>query len=237
MELLIFVTPLYAALVIWSCIILIKSIFAKGSNPERPLPRFIFWFSAVLFTVPAPVLGFWRMDSYGAEIPFASRHVFSIYILVAVVVLAYWISVLVRQSAGPALRIFLSSVLVLGISFCVITTFHFAGHILLGMIFPLFGFELLSPFMAMLLLIKELVALNNYYPVQDHHLPLRHEVGFASISYSLFSQSVLHRLAAYLPLGLLVLAACGGAAWVAGSEPDALIRSFTNSTGFILSNR
>lgn len=108
------------------------------------------------FTTLAPLIGFIRFDAFGPDIPFSKHHVVAIELLVIVSAACYWISRFSKKKLSPFVNLLLRAGLIQGIILDLFVTIHFAEYMGMGVIFPLFGFELLAPPMAMLFLIYEL---------------------------------------------------------------------------------
>lgn len=111
---------------------------------------------AGLFTTIAPLIGFMRFDAFGPDIPFSKHHVVAIELLVIVSAACYWISKFFKKDVSPFVNLLLRAGLIQGIILDLFVTIHFAKYMGMGVIFPVFGFELLAPPMAMLFLIYEL---------------------------------------------------------------------------------
>lgn len=119
--------------------------------------RWIFG-AELLFTVLAPLIGFLRYSETGfsPEFPFAEKHLLTLIVLVAIAVIGYWLSRLYKTKLPPLLDAFVPVMVLQGFLLNIILVIHFGGHILMGAIFPLIGFELIAPFVNIVLFGREL---------------------------------------------------------------------------------
>jgi hypothetical protein len=107
----------------------------------------------------------------------------------------------------------------------------------MGLMYPLFGFELLSPFMGIFILSKELWLL--------HHPPAAAREGAVpDVLDGPFPETAGERAAGFTGpfmtsflLALPVLCACVLVNTAMGHPLDALVRAFTESSGFVFSVR
>ena len=126
----------------------------------------------------------------------------------------------------------------LGILLCFFTTIHFGAYNLNGIAFPLLGFELLSPFVCIFILLKQLVLLfadpelmqaeeneisSLDMPVKESTRVLRRHTG----------RNIFNSLA---PAILLLILFIGLDALI-GFGYDSIFKAYTDSVGFIFSKR
>lgn len=192
-------------------------------------------FSEVLFTVIGPIIGFERFDEYGPEIPFAKQHVLVIILLVIVSSASFWIARFTSKTENPFLRILVSVGLLQGIVLCSVTTIHFLEFIPLGIIYPFMGFELLSPFFALLILSREFYLYNKTKFNYDDALPYRQELGFVPVPFKIIQAPLITRLVIYGGLLIPVIILQMLLAYGCGQDIDAIVKAFTHSVGFVFS--
>lgn len=225
----------YAAFGIYLIVSTIRSMGRGHRKTGRTFQDRLLLFSEVLFTVAGPVIGFSRFDAYMPDIPFAKHHVLSVMILTASSSAAFWLSRLTERTAGPELRILLSAGMLQGILLCAVVTVHFACYLLLGLVYPVFGFELLCPLFAFFLLCRQLYFYNKVTPAPDGLLPYREQLGIVPVQVRIFRQPLGTRLLIYGGLALAAVIAQMAAAYALGQDADSLIKAFTQSTGFVFS--
>ena len=137
---------------IFFLITLSKSIKRGERGTSDSFSEYFMVFTEVVYTIIGPIIGFLRYDAYGPDIPFAKQHVLTVILFVTVSSFSFWIARFTSKTTNPILRIIVSVGLLQGIVLCFITTVHFITFIPLGIIWPIMGFELLSPVFALLLL-------------------------------------------------------------------------------------
>ena len=226
------------AYVIYALYFFVTYIVTISNREERCRNSFsevIMVFSEVVYTIIGPIVGFARFDDYGSSIPFEKQHVLSIIILVIVSSASYWIARFTSRSANPVLRIIVSIGLLQGIVVCFVTTIHFITFIPLGLVYPIMGFELLSPFFAMLLILRKFYFYNKVQIKFDDALPYRSEFGFVPLMFKIYSAPYFYRILIYCGLIIPVIAAQAFIAYGCGQDIDAIIKAFTHSRGFIFS--
>jgi len=76
--------------------------------------------------------------------------------IVIVTALCYWLSRIAKERFSPFVNLLIRAALIQGIILDLIVTIHFANYLIMGIIWPTMGFELLAPPLAMLFLIYEL---------------------------------------------------------------------------------
>lgn len=193
-------------------------------------------FSEIIYTVVGPIIGFSRFDEYGPEIPFAKEHILIIIFLVIVSSVSFWIARFTHKSENPFLRILISVGLLQGIALCIVTTIHFLEFIPLGIIYPFMGFELLSPFFALLILSREFYLFNKKEFNHDDALPYRQELGFVPIPFKIIQAPFFNRLIIYSALLIPVILIQMVLTYGFGQDIDAIVKAFTHSVGFVFSN-
>jgi hypothetical protein len=194
-----------------------KSIRNEFKNNDELSDWVIIW--GALFTTAAPLIGFMRFDAYGPEMPFSKQHVLVIELLVVVSAVCYWVSKFAKKKVSPFVNLLLRAGLIQGIILDVIVTIHFGHYMGMGLLFPMFGFELLAPPIAMMFLLYELTC--NFRTPKQKAEPL------------FFIDKILP-----LHLGaVIVLVFVQQAALIpAGFHWNSLVLAFTESKGFIFSH-
>ena len=134
------------------------------------------------------------------------------------------------------LRILVSVGLLQGIILCIVTTIHFLEFIPLGIIYPFMGFELLSPFFALLILSREFYLFNKKEFNYDDALPYRQELGFVPIPVKIIQAPFFSRLLIYGALLVPVILIQMLLTYGCGQDIDAIVKAFTHSVGFVFSN-
>ncbi len=226
------------AYVIYALYFLVTYIITLAHREERCRNSFserIMVFSEIVYTIVGPIVGFARFDDYGSSIPFEKQYVLSIIILVIVSSTSYWIARCTSRSENPVLRIIVSIGLLQGIVLCLVSTIHFISIIPLGLVFPIMGFELLSPFFALLLLSRKFYFYNKLQIKFEDALPYKSEFGFVPLMFKIYSAPFFYRILIYCGLLILVIAAQAFIAYGFGQDIDAIIKAFRHSRGFIFS--
>lgn len=173
----------------------------------------------ILFTTLAPLIGFMRFDAFGPEIPFSKHHVAVIELVVIISAVCYWISKFFKKKLPPVVNLLVRAGLIQGIILDAIVTIHFTNYFGMGIMFPLFGFELLAPPIAMLFLIYEL------------QCNLKSAPQNMALEFSAEKKFLLH---AGIVLALIVVEQA--VLLPAGSQWDSLVSAFTESKGFVFSS-
>lgn len=216
--------------------LIVNSIKTLVKNKDRSSTVFIL-ISEMIFTIIGPGIGFWRFDKYGSDIPFDKHHVLSIILLVIVSSASFWLAKLTHKNGNPVLRILLSIGMLQGILLCFITSIHFILFIPMGIIYPFFGFELLSPIIALLFLLKEFNFYNRIIFDLDELLPYRAQLGFIPLPIKIMQLPALPRIAVYLTGVVMLLFLEIMIASFFGQDYDSIIKAFTHSVGFIFSKK
>ncbi|CAN5460891.1 hypothetical protein BH10BAC1_BH10BAC1_09560 [soil metagenome] len=218
----------------------LMTYFLTLRNGERKcrnsVSEFIMVFTEVIYTIIGPIIGFLRYDAYGPETPFAKQHVLTVILFVIVSSLSFWIARITSKTANPILRIIVSVGLLQGIVLCFITTIHFLAFIPLGIIYPILGFELLSPVFALLLLSRELYFYNKAVFNYDDAMPYRQELGFTPIPVKIIQAPFIPRMTIYGVLLIILIIFQMFLAFGCGQDIAAIVKAFTHSRGFIFSN-
>jgi hypothetical protein len=225
----------YALFVIYIIALTIFSLYKGIYRFQSGFLLGTLFFSEVVFTVIGPAIGFYRFDAYQPEIPFAKQHVLSIILLVIVSSTSFWIARLGNKQAHPTVKIFASVGMLQGIILCAVTSIHFIPFYHMGLIFPMFGFELLAPPVAMFLLIREFYFYNNTKIIVNDSLPYRQELGLLPLPVKIMSMPFFERLLVYAAILLIIIIAEAGLCLLAGQHIDSIIKAFTHSVGFIFS--
>jgi hypothetical protein len=139
---------------------------------------------------------------------------------------------------GPDLKRFVKQVLASGIAagivLCVITAIHFGKYNLNGLFFPLAGFELLSPFICIFILYKELHNLYATHPSAQAFHPAVLDAPVSAVPLaqrSIDTKAITRAFAMAIPF-IIAVALLNTAA---GGSPDAFIKAFTESQDFVFS--
>ncbi len=226
---------LYVAYGIFFLITHFRTIKAGERRPSDSFSEIVMVFTEVVYTIIGPIIGFLRYDAYGPEIPFAKQHVLTIILFVMVSSLSFWIARFTSKTPNPVLRILVSVGLLQGIVLCFITSIHFLTFIHLGLIYPILGFELLSPVFALFILIREFYFYNKTEFNYDDALPYRKELGLVPIPFKIIQAPVVTRLVVYgamlFPLIIIQMLFAYGC----GQDIDAIVKAFTHSVGFVFS--
>lgn len=213
--------PIYLAILVLTVVAVGRNWKKSIRNDFRNDDELSGWMITLgmLFTSIAPLTGFMRYDAFGPEIPFSKQHVLVIELIVVVSAICYWVSKFAKKKLSPFVNLLLRAGLIQGIILDAIVTIHFLNFMGMGLMFPMFGFELLAPPIAMLFLLYELTC-NFRTPKQqadpvfftDKILPLH----LAAVIVLVFAQQ-----AVLIPTG---------------SEWNSLVSAFTESKGFIFSH-
>jgi hypothetical protein len=229
-----FVFPIpYLALLAFTLTWCIRSMLGKAPSTGKAA----WWFQLLfefIFTVAGPAIGFMRFDAFGPEIPFSKEHVSAVVLVTIAASSSFWIAKISGRQLGTTAKWIVSGGMMAGILLCLVTTIHFGGYNLMGLMYPLFGFELLSPFMGIFILLKELWLLHTRViteeipgmDVLDAPVKQQEKVTAAGMSNALVTSVMIA-----LPL-LCVLVVLN---FAMGHPLDALIRAYTESKGFIFS--
>lgn len=226
---------LYVAYGIFFLITLFKTIKSGERRPQDAFSDLMMVGTEVVYTIIGPIIGFMRFDAFGPEIPFAKQHVLIIILLVIVGSLSFWIARFTSKASNPIIRILVSVGLLQGIVLCFITSIHFLTFIPLGIIYPIYGFELLSPVFALFLLIREFYFYNKTEFNYDDALPYRQELGFVPIPFKIIQAPVFTRIVIYGAMLIPLVVVQMLFAYGCGQDIDSIVKAFTHSVGFVFS--
>ena len=226
---------LYVAYGIYFLITYFKTIKTGEAKPQNAFSEIMMVATELVYTIAGPIIGFMRFDAFGPEIPFAKQHVLTVILFVIVSSLSFWIARYTAKASNPILRILVSVGLLQGIVLCFITSIHFLTFIPLGIIYPIYGFELLSPVFALFILSREFYFYNKTEFNYDDALPYRQELGFVPVPFKIIQAPIFNRIVIYgamlIPLIVLQMLFAYGC----GQDIDALVKAFTHSVGFVFS--
>jgi len=107
----------------------------------------------ITFTLAAPITGFIRANHIDdQEFPFGEAHLPSLIVLSFVAILAYWLSRIYGDKLSPVLSVLVLIALVQGWLINLVLLLHFGGYLVLGALFPVFGYELTAPLLNLIFL-------------------------------------------------------------------------------------
>ncbi|HEY6161219.1 MAG TPA: DUF6688 family protein [Bacteroidia bacterium] len=229
----IFLPFVYLAIIAFIVTVCIRSIIYKPVDPSRGAWGFLLCFE-VIFTVIAPAIGFLRYDKFGPEIPFSTHHIHVIILLTFLSSGCFWIVKMGGHSLKGIMKQVLASGIAAGIVLCVITAIHFGKYNLNGLFFPLAGFELLSPFICIFILYKELY---NLYATPPSAQAFHPGVLDAPVSAVPLAQRLVdtRSIARAFIMAVPFIIAVALLNMAAGGSPDAFIKAFTESQDFVFS--
>ena len=197
MKLFLLFAIIYAVYTLFFLTIFSITLWRGERNSKTSFSQIVMLISEIVYTIIGPIIGFARFDEYGPEIPFAKEHILIIILLVIVSSASFWLARLTKKSENPILRILLSVGMLQGIVLCFVTTIHFLEFIPLGIIYPFMGFELLSPFFALLILSREFYLYNSKKFNYDDALPYHNELGFIPIPFKIIQAPIFTRVLIY----------------------------------------
>ena len=227
----------YAAFVILIITLILLTIVRGIQKAKTLFAQIVLYFSEIIYTIVGPIIGFYRFDEFGDEIPFAKQHVLSIILLVIVSSLSFWIARFTAKSANPLLKIIVSVGLLQGIILCFITSIHFVSFIPLGIIYPWAGFELLSPLVALFLLIREFYFYNKVDLNFSELLPYREELDLLPLPIKILKTPFVKRIFIYGFLLIPFLFVQVLIAYGFGQDIDSIVKTYTHSVGFVFSHK
>ena len=207
---------IYPAFLITTIVALIKHWIKPIKNDFSHIWSIIF---STIFTTIGPLIGFLRYNLYGSEKPFSEEHVGAVEMIVIVTALCYWLSRIAKERFSPFVNLLIRAALIQGIILDLIVTIHFANYLIMGIIWPTMGFELLAPPLAMLFLIYELQC--NFKSSRQKNNPMVSVGENVLLQFGLVIVLVVVEQAMLLP---------------AGFHWDSLISAFTESKGFVFSS-
>lgn len=186
----------------------------------------------ILFSLLAPISGFLRYDAYLDEFPFSDAHILTLIFLVVVAMICFWSSKLFKNYLSPILNVLVLIGILQGIILNILLTIHFGFDIILGAIFPFFGYELVAPLVNVFLLLGELY--------QNHLSFIEKYQEKESVSNNLiirFLQGALYRKSFVLFILFFPFYAIQQIILILfGQAPDAIVRVFVETCGFTFSD-
>jgi len=192
-------------------------------------------FAELIFTIIGPIIGFLRYDEYGPDIPFSPKHVISIVVIVIVSSMSLWISRLFFNRCSQFQKYILSIGILQGMVLCIITSIHFIPRLGDGLVFPIFGFEMMSPVIAFFLLLKEFIRITK--ETVEIKEPITYHEKFMNQNLMQFTtRHILNHRALFYPILLMIFIIIQiYISQIFGQKVDSIIRAFTESIGFIFS--
>ena len=220
-------------------IYLIYLVFKIGKDSLKYKPESLFshakWLviAEIIFVIAAPLIGFIRANSYPPEFPFSPKHLATLIFLVNIAIISYWSSRYFKHELTPIVSALVSIGMMQGIVLSVILLIHFGSYTFMGVIFPLFGFELIAPLICIFLYSRELFYHHQYFQEKftkkevDFKNPVLRVLAKKSLMTKNFLAFVL--LFPFFFIQQLILT-------LFGQAPDAAIRVFVESCGFTFSD-
>lgn len=236
MELFFLIGGLYALYVGFIIVLAMASIKKRQFLFNNLFLNMNLIFAEVVFTIIGPILGFCRFDQFGPDIPFAKPHVLSIIILVMSSSAAYWLSRVTANTNNPFLRILFSIGILQGILLCFMTSIHFIAFIPMGILFPMAGFELLSPVVALFLLTRQLYFYNRVTLNMDELLPYHKELGVIPWPHKVFQLPLYQRMWVYAAFVVLAVIIQAFIATAFGQQLTSIYQAYHESIGFVFSS-
>lgn len=187
----------------------------------------------ILFTVIAPAVGFVRYQEFPPEFPFAEKHLFTLIFLVVVSINSYWASRLYKSHQAPLVAALIPLGIFQGILINLALLIHFNFYVLMGVAFPVFGFELVAPLINIFLFVREL-----YFG----HLYFRQNLEPSSFSNPnflirfLLTFNLRRKSLTYFILWMPFFVVQQSILVLLGQKPDAAVRVFVESCGFTFSD-
>lgn len=207
---------------------------------HRSIPADNIWvkMGEYMFLLIAPVMGFWRYQAFETtgEVVFSKAHLHTLMALAVVGGLSFWVSRWGKQRTPPWANVLLPLGLLQGILLNVLLAIHFGQYIVLGAMFPGYGFELIAPVVNILLLSRELYHNHLVFLQRFRHEPIASRNYLVLSLYILMDNSFVYKLRLFallllptlvIQIALLML--------VAGQSPDAIVQVFTQTKGFTFS--
>lgn len=237
----IFLGFLQLAMVVYFLIIFIRTFIkykpSKFDNYslKKPSERIIAIIE-IIITVVAPIVGLIKNSTISSgEIPFAKEHQLILILLIAIAVSSFWLSKFLKGKLSPMLDALLPIGMLMGIILALVMTIHFGPYVIIAMLIPAGGFEIVATFLVLLAFIRELY-LNHIY-FKTIYLPARIEDDFANHRlFRVFLQSkFLNKFPLLFFFSFVIIAIVQAIVILFGQAPDALIRVFYESCGFVLS--
>lgn len=195
-------------------------------------PRRIRWLDRVtefFFVAVFPCLGIAASGSKCDIHPFDLESLPTAYTITILFSLAYFISRLYKERLSPLLLLFVASLMVGGLLFCVLICLHFSSNVFL-LLMPVLNILFATPLFCLLYLIRELIQLNA-------HLKFK-------LAELYGGKDLISRFYKWLepyPFGFIIYllvplsAILQALLFLFGQKPDSIISEFTQSCGFLLS--
>lgn len=203
-------------------------------------PQDNYWVKAgeYLFLLVAPIAGFIRYQSFETtgEVVFSKTHLPTLLFMAAIGGLSFWVSKFFKRETPPWLNIVLPLGLMQGILLNIALTIHFGKYIVLGAVFPAYGFELVAPLINILFLTRELYHNHLVFQYRFKTEPIASRNYIVLGLYILMDKSFAYKLRLFMLLLIPGLIYQIMLLMLAGQSPDAIIQVFTNTKGFTFSN-
>lgn len=226
---------LLLVIILWQ---IVRKFYQSLRHHLVPLDNYWTKAGEYIFLLGAPVMGFWRYQAFETtgEVVFSKAHLPTLMALAAVGGLSFWVSRWGKQHTPPWVNVLLPLGLLQGILLNLLLAIHFGRYMVLGAVFPSYGFELIAPLVNLLLLSRELY--NNHLvflqrfrnePIASRNYLILSLYIFMDNSFAyklrLFGMLLLPALAVQITLLMLL----------AGQSPDAIVQVFTQTKGFTFS--
>ena len=104
-----------------------------------------------------------------------------------------------------------------------------------GIVFPLIGFELLSPLMAFFILLRQYYFYSKIKIDIGEQLPYRAELGLIPLQYKIMHLHGLSKLVVFIAIVLTLVLSQMLVGYLIGLDFDAIVKAFTHSHGFVFS--
>ncbi len=187
----------------------------------------------VLFTVVAPAFGFILQKEFDREFPFSKDHLLTLIFLAVLSVNSYWASRLFKGKHAPLVDALIPLGILQGILLNLAFLLHFGTWIVLGLIFPLYGFALVAPLINVVLLTRELY-LGHLFFRRNLNLDDFQEKKWLLVFLS--KASLGRKSLLYFILLMPFFAIQQALLVLLGQRPDAAVRVFVESCGFNFSD-
>lgn len=205
---------------------LVRIIQIYSGRPEKLWDKV----NEFLFVCLCPLLGILMTQDNCGEHPFDLNSMPTTYTLWILFTLAHFTSKNHKQKLSPGMILLVSSLLVMGVFFCIIICIHFSSMAAMAL-FPFFNFLFLSPLFCLLYQCVEINRLHIYLK-QSLQSKNQKESELIKAFYRLLEKHHLGFSIYVLAPLLIVIQAC---LYLAGQKADSLISQFTDSCGFLLS--
>ncbi|MDX1798987.1 MAG: hypothetical protein R3255_10095 [Candidatus Lokiarchaeia archaeon] len=162
-------TLIWIILLVTGLVWLIQGLVKPTEKRKLIDKTFVF---ELLFMIIGPPLGFYRFNKFGYDAPFKDEIAWILIVLVYIVIISYWLSKYSRINRLYQLNIVSFFPLILGLIITFVTAIHFIPYMILGLMFPILGYELFSPLICLILLLRE-IRLSNQFQTEN-------QIGFSS---------------------------------------------------------